>query len=386
MKLINCPECGARIPADSRNCPECGYDLTELKNTAVRKKSHKKLYAILLTACVAVLLLFFLLPDQKSGGDIPANEATEPVQVKETAAKIPAEPEKGTSGKNEVIANVGDMIDSYRKEKTKSLAGVYESDEGGVLVLRKDGRADYYCADKAFTELSCRWENKENVITIELEKLHCTIEADTSGGFETLSFESGSRNWEKEVFKRLDVTPEQYGYKEVISDDPALKVENDGTMTYGIGGYTFVIPKHYRDQKNSFGDGYKIFVDVDVDKDTVSSLLFCTYGEEYRPEEIKDKTAAYAGTFVQNILEDTVVSDEARQIEFSGKDAYIIDTEGNLNSGFGPLTGTHCQGKTVITETAEGGKIFYILFLQSENDKNDYGEEFEKIFSGTKWH
>lgn len=122
--------------------------------------------------------------------------------------------------------------------------GVYRGDDGNILVLNNNGLAYYYCSDIEFIELELPWKYSEGRLDVYFSKFHCDAYATIEkNDFSEILLRANSENWNAELFKRINVNPEDYTERAVESYDPSVTVNPDGTMSYTLDGYHLYNPK-----------------------------------------------------------------------------------------------------------------------------------------------
>ena len=247
MHLMYCPVCGKRIPFNAPQCPECGFDLSEYTDGEVEKKPRhiKRIISIIALIMIGLILV-----------DVGIN----------------------------VWLNTGKTIELPLASSLSDAVGVYTGDDGDTLVITDTGLAYYFCSSIEFTELECPCNYKDGILSVEFSKMHCLAYANIDNNdFSEILLRSDSKNWNPELFSRVNVSPSDYLKRNVESNDTLVSVEHDGSMTFTLDGLTFSIPKQFRDVEGDFDDDINTvsFVEVDVDSDYTSSLLF--YRGDYPP-------------------------------------------------------------------------------------------------------
>ena len=380
MKLTNCPVCGKRIPADAENCPECGFEIrTYLHGSAektvaspdVPARSRKRFLiaaaAIVLCAAAGILCCIFVRFSGSAAYDtallsqdpLPESSSNEAFSQDHTAA--PTSP-----------------------------VGVYSGNDNEILVLQENGLACYYCVMPEYIELSCPWsqDTEEHTVSIELAKLHCTITAKlpetglSASEPSELIFRSESSNWNTEIFTRIDLSPEDYISRRISSNDPAVSVEADGSMTFSVEGITFTIPKWYRDPADDF-DTMKnalSFIDNDLQTDYASSILF--FSDDCNADSLsRSESDALAAAFAGRFLQTPAVSPAKAQSEIGGLPAFVYEISGLYNTGFQGFSGSSCSGLLTLVFIPQTQRILYVQMLYTDNRGYDPMPEYHQILT-----
>lgn len=377
---MNCPICGKRIPFNSPQCPECGFDLTEYtQETYVKKpRNLKRIISIIALALIVLVLIDVGINMWINTGhkvetasiDVdtftPISTAIPGATVTPVLTETPAPSPTATPSPTAIVEPV-DYTDPV---------GVYRGDDGNVLVLNDDGLAYYYCEDIEFTELELPWEYKDGRLDVYFSKMHCdayaTMEKDD---FSEILLRAESENWNAELFKRINVKPEDYIGRAVESYDSAVTVNSDGSMSYTLDGITFTVPKQFRNPPNvtELGPNATTFIDNDVDTDYISAILF--YQDSAPAEE------DFPSRFLENI-------EMGKQTEttVAGRSAKTCSVKGSFNTGFPTMSGMRQAGTLTIISNPDSKNVVYVLMLQAENRPFDNTEAFKKILSTATAH
>lgn len=416
MHIINCPICGKRISSDIKKCPYCGFEIADyLKKqsetadrnnrqpeAAGRKRRHITLIAgILFSFCAAgiiVISVISYISDHQKSGTLNTS-----LSVSAAVNNDRPDPDSGTSYNNSINQendtalpddNFGSLAESDISTEPSSISdaskssssdinnliGVYSGDEHAMLILYYDGRAYYYSNAPAYTDINCTWNVSGNTVNVYLEKLHCTISADVST-MPKLIFESDSSNWVSEEYEKLDVDPESYIKREVVTNDPAASVLPDGRLRYCMSGLSFILPKYFCDLDDELdkNEGSSVFIDVDVPTDFTGSVLFnddlSTYYADLTASGAGDIFSSFASRFVNNPqFSDPELSTVA------GFPAYIARLkDATFNKGFFSFTGYHTNGYIAIILNKAAGKNIIVFFCQTADRKRDDSSDFREI-------
>ncbi len=268
-------------------------------------------------------------------------------------------------------------------DSNASPVGVYRGNDSDILVISENGSACYYCYDPTFTELDCPWTYQDGKFSIEFSKMHCEVyDAVHENDFSELMLRSDSPNWNAELFVRIDVKPEEYLTRTVLAHDPAITVEQDGSMHFTLDGISFYVPKHYCDFEDDFDDmeDCLAFASLDVQTDYVSSLLFYETFEFRSGSLFKNDGDDLAESFCDRFV-DNGQATYSSKATVAGNPALIYDLSGTLNGGFMGLSGYSAAGKLAIILNKKSGKIIYVQFLQATDRQLDYMDDFDRILS-----
>lgn len=365
MALINCPVCGKRISPKLKNCPECGEELTKFdfskQNTHDKENNLKvkKLIIIVTLIIIAIILLIILLPIVFSSTHKNQNSDLEKQQDLDEF-----------STKNKIEQTYPD-----------SIIGVYSGDDHNILVIADNQLAYYYCSYPEYTELACPWSYDENSIKIELAKMHCTISSKIDKDSLELIFKSKSKNWNTELFTRIDAEPDDYLSRKVLAyDEENIIINSDGTMDVLIGNLKFLVPKHYWNSDAEFTDmkDATAVVNVNVDTDYCSGILFYEKHSSKKINEdvINEEAQKFAEGF---FLDANTKLDKSKLI--NNYPVYVYDISGILNKGFSGLAGYDTNGKLALIYDKDAHSIVYIMFEQVSNRKDDDTDMFYNILS-----
>lgn len=342
MQLKNCPNCGKRLSGDINACPDCNHIFeTNITNKKLNTTSKLKyiIPAILLLIIIVLSILAIFTTHKKS---------------------------KDSSN----VSSTSQIASKY--------VGVYSGDDNEILVLDSDGLAYYYCNLQEFIELACPWTCDGEYIYIDLFKLHCTVKAPVTDE-NSLLFTSDSRNWNSELFTRLNVSPKEYLTKKVYSYDKQVSVMDDGKLELRLAGLKFIVPKYYRDIEDDSDnqDDTVILVNTDVDTDYTSGLAFYVdFSASIDNYNIAPETVAeiFAAGFYEEPSAKFV-----QTISYQGYDADIFEISGIYNNGFGKIYGHTSSGRLVIIKMSEN-KFVYCLFVQNDDRNMDGTNDFLSIF------
>lgn len=389
MLLINCPQCGKRISADADFCPDCGFNLRKYMNA--KPEQHRTSGGGLLKiACavmlfVAVSLAVFALIVRH--GDVTETAASAPDS---SPAEVVAADDTNSNASSDFklhdSVNASDA-DSHPASDIdiSSAVGVYRGDEGNMLVLRSNGLANYYCYDIAYTDINCSWELRDGQILIRLDKLRCTVTAAADGDIDRLTFVSDSQNWQTEEFDRVDVDPEEYIKRRVMSYDSNVKVQDDGAMRCSLGGLSFTVPKYFCDIKDELDENTDIttFVSVDVDNDYAATLTFYADKTSYSRTLSQEKASSLAERFSAMFYADTAVA-EGSKITVAGMPAYIFSFDAYYNQNYYAHTGYKIEGYIAVICNSSAKSMVYAMLEQHSGRNIDDREALLQILGTTE--
>lgn len=381
---MNCPVCGKRIPFNSPQCPECHFDLTEYMQETMNKKPRNTKRVISIGALVVVMLIIgaFCINSRINNNHIVKEPSEDTKKLSEAVTTTPT-PET-TVTPTPVEKPTPTITPTVTPTPTKapdpieytSPVGVYSGDDGNILVLDESGLAYYYCSDIEFTELELPWEYKDGRLTIQFCKLHCLAYADiATDDFSEMLLRADSLNWNAELFKRINVKPEDYIGRAVESYDSSVTVNPDGSMSFALDGITFAIPKQFRNPPNAteIAPTATAFVDNDIDADYASLLLF------YQDREPVEET--FPDRFLENVEQGPLT-----ETTIAGRSSKTCPVKGSLNTGFPTLSGIRLSGTLTIISNPNGKSVLYALMLQTENRTHDNSETFKEILNTASPH
>lgn len=362
MKLVNCPVCGARCSADIEKCPECGFEIRQYFQKRITSNNKKKLPVLLIAcACVAILAIILI-----SG--IASRNKKELAKHAENAESLEEIFPEAVKTQDDTATSVAPTADI-------DVSGVYSGDDHEILVLNSDGLAYYYCTEISFTELECPWYIKDDLVYIELSRLHCIVTAKINE--KELLFKSDSTNWNTELFTRLDVEPEQYLTKALSTYDPNATLNKDGTITYQLDGISYTLPKSFIDFNDEADnqDNWSAFVDEDAQADYVSSVLFYrALGSLPKESEVKNNAKDFASRFLN---EASITSYTATTV--AGYPGYLCEVTGYLNKGFAALQNYEVSGYIAVFNNGNTRKNNYVMLVQNANRSIDNSDVFGNI-------
>ena len=415
MHIINCPICGKRISSDIKKCPYCGFEIADyLKKqsetadrnnkqpeAAGRKRRHITFIAgILFSFCVSgiiVISVISCISDHQKSGTINTSLSVSAAVNDETAKDSGTSHDNDIKQENDTVLTDDNFESPAESDSStepssisdaskpsaadiKDLIGVYAGDEHAMLILYYDGKAYYYSNAPAYTDINCTWNVSDNTVNVYLEKLHCTISANVST-MPKLIFESESSNWVSEEYEKLDVDPESYIKREVVTNDPAASVLSDGRLRYCMSGLSFILPKYFCDLDDELdkNEGSSVFIDVDVPTDFTGSVLFnddlSTYSADLTASGAVDIFSSFASGFVNNPqFSDPELSTVA------GFPAYIARLkDATFNKSFFSFTGYHTNGYIAIILNKDAGKNIIVFFCQTADRKRNDSSGFKEI-------
>lgn len=262
-----------------------------------------------------------------------------------------------------------------------SPVGTYVGNDGEKLVIADNGLAYYYCNDKTYSEVQCPWNIVDNILTIQLSKLHCKISDDViTKDFSSIELKSDSRNWNDETFEKISSDVETY----IISPPPAassyIEVMEDGVLTFDIGSFCIYVPKQFRDIGNIANISPEKYMLIDVNADTgfaaaVVAEINTNSGSPF-PEmsDAAEIAKIYANSFLDNVN-----AGKVKKISIAGEDAFESKITGDLNAGFTELKGRTCTGKVVIINDSESNSTVYMFMIQTVGTGEDDGDAFQYI-------
>lgn len=391
MLLINCPQCGKRISADADFCPDCGFNLRKYMNA--KPEQHRASGGGLLkTACAAMLfaavsLAVFALIVRHGDVTDTASPSVSVHDIVPTSASVAEISDSSASSDFKLHDSVGASdADSYPASDIdiSNAVGVYRGDESNMLVLRSNGLANYYCYDIAYTDINCSWELRDGQILIKLDKLRCTVTADTDGvgDINRLTFISDSQNWQTEEFDRVDVDPEEYIKRRVMSYDSNIEVQDDGTMRCSLGGLSFTVPKYFCDIKDELDENTDIttLVSVDVDNDYAATLTFYADKTSYSRTLSQEKASSLAKRFSTMFYADTAVA-EGSEITVAGMPAYIFSFDAYYNQNYYAHTGYKIEGYIAVICNSSAKSLVYAMLEQHSGRNIDDREALLQILN-----
>lgn len=379
MRLVNCPICGARVSADNEYCPECDFNIREYFNDGKpydRKKSFVlKTNHVLIIAVSSVLFIFLfslliylrsLLSTENTKDDVLLTKQEEPIDS---------------------IISVSENSDQYSKDEISSIpdeeidvTGVYSGDNNEILVINSDGYAYYYCHDIKYTDLQCPWYIKGNKIFIDFSRTHCTVEATIN--VKELIFNSESRNWNSELFTKIDVEPEFYLSRKLQTNDPNSKLNYDGTISYHLDGLEYTIPKSFLDWEDELDsrNDRSIFIYLDGEKSYGAAIAFKSTSETAETNKDADKILKnLASRFFTDYSAESCSS-----TTISGNPAYICKFTAYLNDNFDMLQVFKVNGHLVLMDNPVSQKNTFIIYFQYSDRKVDTNDLFLEVLKSIK--
>ncbi len=361
MHIMNCPVCGKRIPINSPQCPECNINLTEYSQDNNYSKPRFGKRSVLL---IVILMVFLLIIDV---GIYYMNN------IANTSSESPIAEESRLSDSSPNTSTTPSTEPTLVPTDTSGPVGVYRGNDGNILVLNEDGFAYYYCSDIEYTELKCPWEYKDGRLNIQFYKMHCVAYSDIDKeNFSEILLRADSQNWNDELLKRLNVSPDTYLDRKVESCNPSVTVNSDGSMFFVLDGVAFTVPKQYWTPPDSveLGENVVEFVDADIDSDYVSVLFF--YKDDSPAEE----------NFPSRFL-NGVKTNNKSNIDVAGRNATTCDIKGTFNTGFPTLSGIPQTGTFTTIPNPDGESVLYVLMLQTENRDLDNSDSFTDILNNS---
>ena len=366
MYLINCPTCGKRISVSDKKCPYCGFELADFlrdkpSHHNLKKRNILLFSGILLTFCIlctiVISVITYLGDENISDNSIISD--TYPDDFKKYNTKSSA---------------------ALQITNTTQFAGVYMGDEHAMLILSVDGTAHYYSNEVAYTDINCSWNISESNVNVYLEKLHCTISADTAS-YPKLVFTSDSSNWESEEYEKVDVDPDSYLKRTIVTNDQSAYMLSDGRLHYEISGLSFILPKYFCDTADALDSDphSSVFIDVDVSTDFTGTVFFndnlTTYSEDLSSENAGDIFISFASRFVDN---PSFSKPEA--VTVAGLPAYKAYLENaTYKKSYYSFVGYQSNGYIVIIPKNDIKKNIIIFFCQTSDRKRDDTDGFYEI-------
>lgn len=384
MHLMNCPVCGKRIPFNSPHCQECDLDLTEYIHDTNSKKRGlgKRIISIIAIAMIILVMVDIGINLWSNTGhkvELPSVDAdpssTDLTYTPTTTAKQ-YDPESPDVSEAQIISDVPtpSRTPTHVPNDVSNPVGVYNGNDGNVLVLNDNGLAYYYCSDIEFTELELPWVYSDDKLSVQFSKLHCNPSAIIDGDdFSNFTLRLDSENWDDESFTRINVDPNEYIKRKVFSYVSSVNVNSDGSLSFSLDNLMFTVPKQYRNPPNitELGENAISFVDNDVDSDYISTLLF--YQDNMPIED----------DFYNRFLEEAETQNQS-DIIIAGHQAKSYTITGVFNTGFPTLSGIRQTGFYTVIPNPSNNTVVYILMLQTENRSIDNSELFSQIISECK--
>ncbi len=264
--------------------------------------------------------------------------------------------------------------------KSDMLCGSYRGSDGGGLTINPDGSCVYYCPSRQYSEIPCPWTFRDDIITVKLSKLHCDIcarlDESTPG---KLTFVSDSRNWNEEVYEKLNDPDFSYESKVLFAYDKNLSFGSDGGYEFSAGGFDFHIPRHYMDfpdAVDSDKDRY-IFITSDADE-MYSSQLYFFRDKDFDPELLDDFFRGCASSFAMDFIDNIDVTDVESRREGRAT-VYSCQFTGIYNKGFEGMAGNKAGGTIVFMYDHDSTGVVKIIFAQVTGKGDDLSEEFRDI-------
>ena len=376
MLLKNCPHCGARVSGKSAFCPECGYRFEEIRTEGRNIGGcHNKLRfgGVLAAAFLIALFTLLVLHSQRTAADgrqsgQTVNSGT--LSGTEAAAQHLSPAAQGSAS--------SDTKSEEQMNIPEELLGSYAGDDGSGLTFYADGTAVYYSDNENFSEQGDPWYYRDGRVTMELAKLHCSITADTAGGFSRLFFESESENWINESFKKLPQEEKKYKAVAARSGNKALSVNEDGSYNVTFQGMSVRIPRHFYtvpSELDSYGNS-ALFGDATADTPYIGGMAF-VYGE-FDALTIDDWFDGYAAGFAMSFLDNVkTVSFEKERI--NGVTAYIAEIEGTYNKTSQGAAGRPANGYVVFYVNRVKKTAIKVIMSQLAIPEFDNRPEFQEI-------
>ena len=268
------------------------------------------------------------------------------------------------------IPIIGSMISGGEKQGTGYYpVGVYTGNDLEVLVIDDDGLAYYYCISPEFTELECPWRLENDRLIIEFSRMHCTVYADLKkDDNRELILRSDSKNWNTEVFSKIDLAPSDYIGRTVELHNPNAALNSDGSINYINQGIEFTIPKTFIDLEDDFDKTEEIAAFIESDADTFFSSGMFFFGCPFSAarNEFDEGSSDIFDYFNISFLSESTVSG-MEETTIAGYHSYTADISGRFNKGFGPLSGRKVTGKAAVILNTEAETIIYTALFQTDS-------------------
>lgn len=100
------------------------------------------------------------------------------------------------------------VTSSTSNESTKSsidgnIAGTYYGEDGSILVLCSDGKAEYFYEDYKKVDKKCNWELKKNKVKIYIDSLDCNVYFTKKNDLSNVKIKSKDSNWDDEKYSKI---------------------------------------------------------------------------------------------------------------------------------------------------------------------------------------
>ena len=271
-------------------------------------------------------------------------------------------------------------IDSATEEL---IIGSYKGSDDGGLTINPDGSAIYYCPSRQYSEVLCPWTFHDNTVTIKLSKLHCDISAEIDENAPgRLNFTSDSRNWNDELFEKLDDPSFSYENMALFAYDDNLLIAEDGGYEFSVGSFSFHIPRHYTDFPD-FTDSDKeryIFIDANADE-AYGSQLYFFHDDSFDDADLMDDFfQGYASSFAMDFIDSINITDIKSRTQGPAT-LYSCHFTGIYNKGFNGMAGSPAAGTIVFMYNSDTEGVVKIIFSQISDKNTDLTAEFDDIIS-----
>ena len=365
MQLINCPQCGKRLPQNTAICPDCGYEFPQSHG----KHTEKAKRAMLLISCgvsllfvIFCLLIAFCLSSASRGSNQTA-DSTIPDSSETLPEALPEAPEY--------------------TDADYPFLGIYRGNTSDYLTLDADGTASYYCTE--YTDLNCPWSFENGEVSLYLPKLHCTIHASVSDDSADLYFTANNLSWNDENFSRTDSLPSLIRRNAFTSYDTSVSVQEDGTRLLRMGSFVFPLPSQYIDfqGQEDTEELLSIFVSVDVQNDYYSILAFCQ-NPGFSSSLQKSSFPSLANSTLSSWYEDLILGD-CSETAVAGLTAYCCHFTGKNNAYFSILRGEAMEGTITSFYDDVNHNVLSVVFAQTGNGALDERPDYQTMLEAASF-
>lgn len=365
MQLINCPQCGKRLPQNTAICPDCGYEFPQSHGKHTKKAKR----AMLLISCgvsllfvIFCLLIAFCLPSASRGSNQTA-DSTIPDSSETLPEALPEAPEY--------------------TEADYPFLGIYRGNTSDYLTLDADGTASYYCTE--YTDLNCPWNFENGEVSLYLPKLHCTIHAGVSEDSADLYFTADNLSWNDENFTRTDSLPTRIRRDAFTSYDTSVSVQKDGTRLIRMGNFIFPLPSQYidfQDQEDT-EELLSTFVSVDVQNDYYSILAFCQ-NPGFSSSLQKSSFPSLANSTLSGWYDDLILGD-CSETAVAGQTAYCCNFTGKSNEYFSRLNGEAMEGTIISFYDDANHNVVSVVFAQTGDGALDERPDYQTMLEAASF-
>ncbi|MCH5194505.1 MAG: hypothetical protein J1F11_11120 [Oscillospiraceae bacterium] len=100
-------------------------------------------------------------------------------------------------------------VESDENIQRNNIVGTYVGVQGSVIVLFEDGTGTYYWDGDNLIDEKCSWTYGNGKITIKIPSLYCEVQADYYGTNTSINFVSDSKNWDDELYDKINSSAEK---------------------------------------------------------------------------------------------------------------------------------------------------------------------------------